>query len=164
MAATYTPIASITLGTETTTVIFSSIPSTYTDLVLVSVGFCGADYYSLRMNSDSGANYSRTLLYTSGSSAVSTRGTNTTEVYGSFGTSSTNIGMSIHHINNYSNTTTNKTILRRSHAAALNASPQIEAGLWRNAAAINTLTLIAGSGNFSVGSKFDLYGILAGNA
>jgi hypothetical protein len=43
MAATYTPIASITLGATATSVTFSSIPSTYTDLILVMNGSSTSD-------------------------------------------------------------------------------------------------------------------------
>jgi len=60
MPSTYTPIATNTLASVSTGVTFSSIPSTYTDLVLVinyrldgtGTGAAGA----LRFNSDSGSN------------------------------------------------------------------------------------------------------------
>lgn len=160
MPKTYEPISTQTLGTATSTITFSSIPATYTDLILITIGFAGADYYNVQFNSDSGTNYSRTLLFTSGASAESARNSNIAQVYGTTGTSSTNLGTSIHHINNYSNTTTNKTVIRRG-GLDNTVSPQLEAGLWRSTAAINTITLTAGSGNFGIGSTFTLYGIKA---
>lgn len=157
---TYEAIATQTLGSAAASVTFSSIPATYTDLVLVVNGFAGADYYTVRFNSDAGTNYSRTLLYTSGSSAVSTRNSNDNQIYGSIGDSSSNIGGTIHHIQNYSNTTTYKTTIRRGGAASA-FQPQLGVGLWRNTAAISTILLTAGSGNFGTGSTFNLYGIKA---
>ena len=78
MPATYQPIETQTVsGTSTSTVTFSSIPQTYTDLVLVSAITQSADVSNyLRFNSDTGTNYSRTRLVGTGSSATSVRGTN----------------------------------------------------------------------------------------
>jgi len=68
---TYTLIASNTLGSGTATVTFSSIPGTYTDLILV----CGlpatgtannSDGLRFQLNSDTGSNYSATWLTNSG--------------------------------------------------------------------------------------------------
>ena len=51
MASTYTPIASSTVtGSSTTTVTFSSIPATYTDLIVVSnYKSAGNNYLMMRM-------------------------------------------------------------------------------------------------------------------
>ena len=158
MAVTYEKIATTTLSSATASVTFSSISGSYTDLVLVTNGYCGADYYTLRVNSDSGTNYSRTNLYVNGG-AVSSRDTSVAQTYGSIGDSSTNIGGSIHHFMNYSNTTTYKTILRRGGSNSVYA-PQAEVSLWRSTSAINAISMTAGSGNFASGSTFTIYGIL----
>lgn len=160
MALTYEPIATQTLGSATATVTFSSITGTYTDLILVTNGHAGADYYTLRVNSDSGTNYSRTIFYNNAGTAASVRQSNLTEIYGSIGTSSTNIGGTIHHFFNYANTTTNKSILRRG-GSDNTSSPQAEIGLWRSTSAINAISMTAGSGNFAIGTTFSLYGVKA---
>ena len=123
-------------------------------------GYTSADYYTLRVNSDSCSNYSRTLLYVNSTTPASTRDTSVAQTYGSIGDSSTNIGGSIHHFMNYSNTTTNKTILRRGGSPSIYA-PQAEVSLWRSTSAINAISMTAGSGNFGSGSTFNLYGIKA---
>jgi len=58
---------------------------------------------------------------------------------------------------NYANTTTNKTILSRSNAADKGVMATVS--LWRNTAAINSITLLASANNFATGSTFSLYGV-----
>ena len=163
MAATYTPIASITLGTATSSVTFSSIPSTYTDLILIMNGAStsGGQNYEFRFNSDTGSNYSNTRLIGNGSTAASYRGSNETTL--NVGGIYTDRNTIISQIMNYSNATTNKTVISRSNSAGNNTG--LFAGLWRNTAAINTiLVTLTGSDTFVLGSTFDLYGILGANA
>jgi hypothetical protein len=169
MAATYTPIASITLGAAAASVTFSSIPSTYTDLVIVSnFGSDSSSNYApyVRFNSDTGTNYSHTFLYGTGSAAASARQSSATAIFtgnwgGAIGTSS--IPTNIMHIMNYANTTTNKTILGRNNSADVEVT--LSAGLWRNTAAITSIELSNYlTAKFTTGSTFNLYGILGANA
>ena len=72
--STYTPIASVTLSAATSSVTFSGIPQTYTDLVVViNAGNSGGTGYgiALQCNNDTGSNYSFTQLYGTGSAATS---------------------------------------------------------------------------------------------
>jgi hypothetical protein len=153
---TYTPIATNTLTAGTTTVSFTSIPATYTDLVLVINAGTNVGY-AVRLNGDSGSNYSFTRLYGNGSSAVSDRGTNTTDLTSNWGGGTNNI-ITVQ-VMNYSNTTTYKTALTRigdnTYAVGMT-------GLWRNTAAVNQVSITA-SANYGVGSTFTLYGIKAGS-
>lgn len=75
MTATYESIETTTLGSAAANITFSSIPSTYTDLVVVytlKAETASADIY-MRFNSDSGSNYSNTILWGNGTSAGSNR-------------------------------------------------------------------------------------------
>ena len=156
---TYTEIVSQTLGSATASVTFSSIPSTYTDLVLVVTGTVSlADNVTLRFNGDSGSNYSWTYLAGTGSSAISGRSANTTSIL-TAGLGTTTIANTIWHIQNYSNSTTNKTVLNRGGRADDGVVGWV--GLWRNTTSITSLTVGAGAGNLSTGSTFSLYGIAA---
>lgn len=167
MPKTYEPIATTTLGSSQTTVTFSSVSGSYTDLVLVASFSLANSVYQpiLRFNSDTGSNYSATALSGNGSSAVSSRHTNQNGIYVNpgAGTGSTLAQplIWICNIMNYANTTTYKTAVNRFNNAGniVNA----EVGLWRNTAAITTVSLTAesGSGDFQSGSTFTLYGILA---
>jgi hypothetical protein len=160
MPSTYTPIATQTLTGSTGSVSFASIPSTYTDLILTIDGTVGSNCgIQMRFNSDSGSNYSFTRMTGDGSSASSDRSSNATFMELGFYVSSTR-NMNIVQIMNYSNTTTNKTVLNRANAQSVNIGAQAYAELWRNTSAINAISLSA-SGNFSTGSTFTLYGIKA---
>lgn len=156
---TYVALDKITLGTTTTSVTFNSIPATYTDLIMVAnLSAAAITYSSIRFNGDTGTNYSLTDLYGTGSGAVSSRQSNVT----SGGASSTEGSGTtlIYQINNYSNTTTYKTALARNSNSSNNVVASVS--LWRNTAAINSITLFTGTGTgWAVGSTFSLYGIKA---
>ena len=155
MPSTYEPIATTTLGTAVVSYTFSSIPSTYTDLIMVYNGTAGNNI-SLQFNGDTGSNYSYTRITGNGSSATSDRGNNTTSMYGSY---SAGLQVSIWQIMNYVNATTYKTGINRGGGA----SDQVQAyvGLWRNTAAITSLTVIAPGSTMAIGSTLTLYGIKA---
>jgi hypothetical protein len=163
--ATYAKIATTTLGSSTSSYTFSSIPSTYTDLVLISSDTnAGSDYAFVRFNSDSGANYSGTQLDGSGSAASSGRLTRSS---GSPFSNGIYIGQAVNaqntriiNIMDYANTTTLKTVLIR---PSLTTYVSAYVGLWNSTAAINSITLTANSTTFTAGSTFTLYGIQAVN-
>ena len=159
MPTTYEPIATNTLSSATSSVTFSSIPGTYTDLIIVgSVKLNGSgDYLGLQFNSDTGSNYSRTRLSGNGSAASSERESNSARI-NMYNQSSSNFFANIIHIQNYSNSTTYKTVISRNDIVDWNTNAQ--AGLWRNTAAITSITLIGG-GNLASGCAFTLYGIKA---
>jgi hypothetical protein len=158
MPKTYEPISNQVLSSNTATVTFSSIPQNYTDLILVTTVTEPTDgYFKLQFNSDTGTNYSRTTLY-GGGVALSNRNTNEVAWYIDAQQTFTNGLTAYTHIFNYSNSTTFKSGLFRFGAAAVYAL--VSARLWRNTAAITTITCAQiSSGQFSAGSKFTLYGI-----
>ena len=161
--ATYEPIATTTLGSAQSSITFSSIPSTYTDLVLIcSVkGDASIGLVRVRLNGDTGSNYSFTRIYGTGSVAASDRYTNTTSMELSDpGTGfNSQFILGIGHIQNYSNTTTYKTMLGRGNELA--NVVQATVNLWRNTAAVNSVTVLTTSNNFIAGSTATLYGITA---
>ena len=162
MALTYEPISSTTLGSDTASVTFSSISGSYTDLVLIiSAKNTGGSGYNLygRFNSDTGTNYSTTYLGGNGSSAFSGRDSSQSQMRFGF-TNNSNMQPQIIHIQNYSNTTTNKTTLVRGNDSGSGTYAIVN--LWRSTAAINTIYLYQElSANFVSGSTFTLYGVKA---
>lgn len=167
MSQTYIPIATQTLNSNTATVTFSSIPGTYTHLVLICTvrsTFAGTQNdITLRFNSDSGTNYSSTWLSGSGSAASSGRTSN--QDYGYFfylpaANATAGVwGVGIANIMNYSNTTTNKTVLTRNNDPL--AGVGAYAGLWRSTSAITSISIQSPLVNLVSGSTFSLYGIKA---
>ena len=163
--STYTPIASQTLSSAAASVTFSGIPQTYTDLVVVFAGTAGGGNNNLVLtfNSDTGSNYSWTDIEGNGSTAASYRLSNQAGIKFAYnlvatGTSQCN---TIMHIMNYSNTTTYKTALGRVNtptSATIYVGTTAGVGLWRNTAAITSLTCSNGD-NWASGSTFNLYGI-----
>ena len=158
--ATYTPIATQTLGSAVSSVTFTSIPNTYTDLVLIMniVGASPADT-ALQFNSDTGTNYSRTQLIGNGSTAGSQRSSNENGLYlnngGAFGS-----GNIIANIQNYSNATTYKTVISRMNQNTTTVLTGATAGLWRSTSVITTVSINSlSSATYGTGSTFTLYGI-----
>lgn len=170
MPVTYTLIASNTLSSSAASVTFSAIPNTYTDLVLrMSLRSTEASTTTpieITFNSDTATNYSVTRINGSGSSGASSSSrTNYNfidgfQVPGANGTSNTFSSTELY-IPNYTASQNKPLSLmqvdeRNNTVAEMNAI----AGLWRNTAAITSITLdFFGATTYASGSSFFLYGI-----
>jgi hypothetical protein len=158
--ATYTPLATVTLGSAAASVTFSSIPATYRDLILViTAQRTGTPVnVGMRFNGDSGSNYTSVYMTGTGSSAA-------TGIV-----SSTNFQLDLYpyppssgfnnyivQMMDYSATDKHKPILVRVNDAG-NAT-EASAGRWASTAAVNSLALTLS--NFNTGSTFNLYGVIA---
>jgi len=169
MPSTYTLIASNVLTTTTATVTFSSIPQTYTDLVLrisARTGRTDPDYILLTFNSDttsSGTTYSDTYMLGSGSTTTSGRDSSGATIY----------DVGIPGVNQTSNTFSSTEIYIPNYTVSANkpfssfsvtennaTAADIWAGanLWRNTAAVTQINMTAVS-SYVAGSSFYLYGI-----
>jgi len=167
MPATYEPIATTTLGSNAATIDFTSISSAYTDLRLVLVWRSNQSGSSanvlVRVNSDSGSNYSVTQLNGDGSSASSFRATSATSLNMAYisSTESTNFGLVTLDFMSYAGST-NKTILG-TNSYDRNGSGYVQrtVGLWRSTSAITSVNLLLNSTtNYVTGTTATLYGIL----
>jgi hypothetical protein len=166
MPSTYDKIATNTLASSSTSVSFSSISGSYTDLVLVmniKATAAGSTDINLNFNSDTTALYSRTILAGNGTSALSGRSSGATTIqinnWSAATATSTNYNAVVN-VMNYSNTTTFKTVLNRSN----NADNGTEAlvSLYRSTNAITSMQITPGASRaFDTGSTFTLYGIKA---
>lgn len=159
MATTYQPIATTTLGSTSGTVTFSSIPSTYTDLVaVINCTTTSLVSVTMRLNSDTGSNYSFTRLMGDGASGSSSRQTSQTSLQLNSGNTTVDRDFIILNLQSYSDSTIYKTTLHR------NSNPNYVSnfvGLWRSTSAINQIDFLAGATTFTVGSTFTIYGVKA---
>jgi len=169
--ATYIKIASNTVGAGgVASVTFSSIPATYTDLVVKGSvrtnNNAVFDNLQLRFNSDSGANYSRLFLVGDGSTTQNFKGTGNTSFVPSYSVNAANATA-----NTFSNTEHYIPNYRSSNQKSISCDSVVEnnatagydglsAGLWSGTAAITAIELSPGSGTlFNQYSTFTLYGV-----
>lgn len=160
MASAITPLANITLSTSAATVTFNSLSQVYRDIMLVcsALATTSGQAGRLRLNNDSGANYTFVQMYGTGSSYGSSGSSGATEMYG-LPAEPTAITNSIFNILDYSATNKHKTALIRD-----NNPDSITRGMairWANTSAITSLNLFMTSGNFAAGTTFALYGVSA---
>lgn len=163
--ATFFKIATVTVGSGgASTINFTSIPSTYTDLqVMFSTRVSGSGNY-LQCNvgingQSSGTNITARTFWATGSSA----GSNTSE-YGfhstaASATASTFANASIYFPNYAGSTNKSYSVDDVTETNATDAVRHLTAGLWSQTAAINQLTFTPSSGTFDQYSSATLYGI-----
>jgi hypothetical protein len=173
MATTYTLISSNVLASNATSISFSSIPGTYTDLVLrTSTRGSNAqdrDAFVITFNSDTGSNYSVTYLIGNGITASSSRLSSQADwrfqwpTQGTAYTAST-FGSAEIYIPSYT-ASQSKPISAIGTGESNVSNPDTvymtaNAALWRNNAAITSIQIAPYfSSNFVTGSSFYLYGI-----
>lgn len=169
MPSTFEKIASVTLTGTQQTVTFSSIPQTYTDLVLYMApaqnsGTFGQLDCLINLNGDTGSNYSR--VYISGNGSAVDRSFVPNATAGTAGNiTGQTLGKGVATVNfmNYSSTSIHKTFLVRGSFAP--GSSEIDTLIWRNTAAVTSISLkpnqIYNTEQFISGSTFSLYGIKA---
>jgi hypothetical protein len=169
MANTYTLIASNTVTTPVSSVTFSSIPATYTDLVVrFSIRSTSASgWLSVILNNITTTTTSETWLQGDGSAVSSTRQASTNYFGGNgndliinlSGSTANTFTSGEFYIPSYT-VSQNKpmSFILAAENNATAATTTALAGLWRNTVAVNQIQLDP-SGNCDTGSSFYLYGI-----
>ena len=162
MPNTYTLISAVTVGAGgAASIDFTSIPSTWTDLVLkVSGRSTTTDEYATIGFNGSTASFSGRYLYGNGSTTAS--GTLVPIVYTcSSGSTASTFGNGEVYIPNYAGSTNKSmSIDSTTENNGTTISMILQAGLWSNTAAINRVTLThSGSGVFAQYSTAYLYGV-----
>ena len=163
MPATYEKIATTTLGSAATTITFSTIAASWTDLRLVlnvpSTTIARGIY--MRLNSDTASNYSGIYIQGSGTTASSATSTSATQL--EFGGSTSTTIPSFYTADFFSYAgSTNKTVLQTA-SQDYNGSGLVDnrVSLWRSTSAITTILIyLSSTGNFAAGTTATLYGIL----
>jgi len=171
MANTYQLIEAKTLTATAASVTFTTIPQTYTDLILKisarSTSTAGADIYAnlkIQFNSDTGNNYNGILLFTNlgspgSGSYTSQPGYLFSYANGNVTTASTFSNMEIY-IPNY--TGSNQKVYSVDGVVENNASNgfvEMAAERWTGTSAITTIDVVSLYGLHTANSNFYLYGI-----
>lgn len=165
----YELISTTIFGSNTASVTFSSLPTTYKHLQLrvvtrSTVSGSGADAV-ITFNSDTAANYNNHALFATGAGVTVAANTNSASIPSGAaslgGTNTANIfATGIIDILNAFNTTTYKTVRSFSgHKGSTLDRIYLASGAWRNTAAISSITLTTTGTLFTTGSRFSLYGI-----
>lgn len=157
---TYTPIAT-TNGTGASSITFSSISSSYTDLVLVIGGAVSSGVScAIYVNGDTASNYGYTYMQGYVGSSASGRGTGTTEIY--YGPMHANGNIITANFQSYANTSYYKSILIRQNSNWPTGTLSATAATWRSTSAITSITVKTGGvQTFPTTTVFTLYGIAA---
>jgi hypothetical protein len=166
----YELISSTVTGSLQTSVTLSSIPSTYKHLqfrfVTRSTAGSGLRTLGIRVNGDSGANYSTHYLRNNGSSTQTGNDTGSSYMVSSYASSQVSDSYSIFVMDflDYANTATFKT-MRMITGMGQTSGSGTSAGLylsnWHNTSAMSSVTFLAVNGGdaFVTGSRFSVYGI-----
>jgi hypothetical protein len=159
---TYTPLATVTLGGSDASITFTSIPSTYRDLILVINGnTTGNADYGMRFNGDGGANYS--FVYMGGNGSTTATGSNSANqiVLDAYFWRSSERSTLIAQIMDYSATDKHKNVLSRNNVAG--GGVDAFASRWANTNAINAVEVFTATGgqSFATGTTLSLYGVIA---
>jgi hypothetical protein len=166
-------ISSTVLGTAQASVVFSSIPSTFSGLQLRVVGrsaqSAAYDDLVVRVNGDTGTNYGHKNINFSTTATTSTNGNSVDGVrlVGIHANTSPadNFGAMIIDIMG-NNVTTRKTSLRGFGGGFIfngnfEGAASVTAGVWNNTAVVTSLTVSTNSAsNLMAGSRVSLYGVL----
>jgi hypothetical protein len=167
-AGSFELISTTLLSTSTASVSFSSIVGTYKHLQIRftarSVDNGTFPDLKIRLNSDTGTNYSYHRLRGYGSGVDSGSWTSTDHIrWGAASKTSTTTNSfyaGIADILDYASTTKNTTTrFLGGHTADGYDDIRLESGLWINTAAVSSILLFPSSGNFAANSRFSLYGI-----
>ena len=169
-AGAYDLLETQVLSSSAASVTFTGLDS-YTDYKHLQVRYTarsddGNTLY-FRANGDSGSNYSRHHLGTSGSSVSSGSGTSQTYVRAMFPLANTSnstsiFGAGVMDILDFSNSSKNTTVRALSgtwQASGFNSGFYLNSGAWLNTNAVTSIQFIPSAGNLVAGSRFSLFGI-----
>lgn len=159
--STYVALATTTLGASASSVTFSSIPASYRDLIVVVDGSTASSTRPvMRLNEDTGSNYTAIMMADDGSGSYSTTSSGT-YLDPIPGYSVTGKFSAIWQVMDSGASDKHKTVLVRlnqhdgSHVHA-------SAGRYASNTVVSSLTILTSTGvNYTIGTTFSLFGIEA---
>ena len=175
-ANTMTKISTVTVGSGgAATIDFTSIPATYTDIVIKYSGRSTAagnyQNVNIKINTDTGSNYTSKLLYGDGSAAGSDTTTTTflKFMYIPFSSATASVfGSGELYFAKYAGSIYKSmiadTVTENNATGSGSSIIGLAAGLWSSNSVINAITLTPNSGSWAEHSTASLYGINATTA
>ncbi len=174
LAAGFTSIATVTAAGGETSLTFSSIPATFTDLQVRGLSRevtnnTGANT-NIQFNGDTGTNYTNHLLKAGNTSIAATAAATLAKISianqtADGGFAANIFAVNITDISDYTSASKNKTVRSiwgTDNNATTPSDIGVSSGLWVSTAAITSIVIKAlGAGGFAAGSTFALYGIKA---
>jgi len=165
MANTFVKIQTVTVGTAVSTIDFTSIPQTYTDLKLVmslrsSRATYADDDFFINLNGLT-TNQTSRYIQGSGGSAGSYSNSRFGALIPADGAATASVfGNAEMYIPNYTSANNKASSIDAVHETnGATAYQRIHANLWSATAAITQLTIVCADGNFKQYSSATLYGI-----
>ena len=167
--SSFESIQTVTAAGGETSLTFSSISQDYKALQMRYIGMdnsggTSAGALKIRLNSDTGANYTEHRLTGNGSTASASGTTGRNEMRMDYGVtqsgSTSTFAVGIMDLVDYTSTTKYKT-MRGFGGQDKNGTGfiNLSSGLWLNTAAITTIQVLPESSAFAVNSTFALYGV-----
>jgi hypothetical protein len=157
-------LSTITLQSSSNQIVFSNIPNTYRDLILVAhvriTSTASGCEPRIKFNGDGGSNYPWVQAFGTGSGTVSNSGTFVSMPFTpNYFVSTTNYEPLVFQVFDYSANNKHKSTLSRFGQSDQHVN--MIAGRWASNAPVNTLTVDMLVTSFSAGSTFSLYGRIA---
>jgi hypothetical protein len=158
MTATYVALATVTLTGNDSEILFSSIPGTYRDLVLVMNAATTSNANNrMRFNGDSGTNYALIFMWGDGGGTATDAFSLSWAAIDWSAFTTTTVGATNHivQIMDYSANNKHKLTLNRGNRAQ--GLVETLTNRWANNDPITSISITGGT--FVAGSTFSLYGI-----
>ena len=166
MTAKFTVLGNTTLTTSSASVTFSSIPSGHKDLVLQVLAGCINDngrQVFIRLNGDTGSNYSYVNMKGESGSSLSNSATANRLFAGSPQLPAANTWQMQMQLMDYSATNKHTSTLTRvgNNTTGTFVTPGVHAiaSRWANTAAVTSISVETSADSFSTGSTFRLLGV-----
>lgn len=163
---TYVLLNQVTLAASASDVTFSSIPSTYGDLVVIcsvkGTSSAGGLTFQLRLNGDSGNNYDDVVMGGSSGGIFSNAvdpGSGVRLTYS--GSNGTETCLFITNIMDYSSADKHKSVITRHSGGADGVRTDLFIGRWRNTSPVTSVTIRPDANSIASGSTLSLYGVYA---
>ena len=158
--ATYEPIASQTLSSTASTITFSSIAASWTDLRVTITGTIttGTANMICKFNGSS-SGYSYTYLYGSGAAASSGRGTSQSSIILTANAIQTTPTFYTMDIFSYAGSTYKTVLITENSDTNGSGAVNMFVEMWQSTSAITSMVFSLSASTFAAGTSITLYGI-----